>query len=119
MSHFFIYKTMNKRLRAFLNYKGTTLAQLERDIGVGAGTLSKAVKNDSSIGVDKVMKILQLYGELSAEWLLRGDGDMLLGVANDSANSVKVALLEEQVHQLTAEKEKYWSLIEHLTKNGQ
>jgi transcriptional regulator with XRE-family HTH domain len=106
---------MNKRLKAFLIFKGTTLAQLERDIGVGAGTLSKAVKNDSAIGADKVMKILQFYGDLSAEWLLRGKGEMILQdcPASVSQDRMKIEMLERQVEQLTKEKDNYWTLLQN------
>jgi len=108
---------MNKRLKAFLTFRGSTLAQLERDIGIGAGTLSKAVKNNKTIGADKVMKILQFYTDLSAEWLMRGEGDMIReGLNYKDSKDLKIESLEAQVASLTREKENYWQLIQKLTE---
>lgn len=106
---------MNKRLKLFLEFKGSSLAELERNIGVGSGTLSKAVKNNNSIGVDKVVRILQFYEDLSAEWLLRGKGEMLLNSRSlDSVDSVRIEMLERQVCQLSKERDNCWSLIQRL-----
>ena len=107
---------MNKRLKAFLTFKGTTLAQLERDIGIGAGTLSKAVKNNKTIGADKVVKILQFYDDLSAEWLMRGEGKMIRLPSDQAGDtcSMRIEALEEKVRALTEEKDNYWHLIQKL-----
>jgi hypothetical protein len=48
------------------------------------GSLASQIKNNKTIGVDKLEHILQSNPDLSAEWLLTGKGDMIqaVGVAD-------------------------------------
>lgn len=40
----------------------------------------------SEIGGDKIVKILSVYPNLSAEWLMRGEGEMLQEIENNKTN---------------------------------
>mgnify|MGYP006891150819 CR=1 FL=1 len=41
-----------------------------------------------SQGIKKVVKVLTIYPNLSAEWLLRGEGEMLKSLSNQVENKV-------------------------------
>lgn len=58
-------------------YKGTTMAGLERDCKLANGTLQRAIANTTRIGIDKIEKILTSCPEISADWLITGNGCML------------------------------------------
>lgn len=69
------------RLREYLKYKGINNFQAENDCGLSNGYIASS----KSIGSDKLEKILNTYHDLSAEWLLRGTGKMLIGDGIDPA----------------------------------
>ena len=69
------------RLKKYLDSKGIAVSKAESDCGLSSSLLSKAFNNKdgvASINSNNLEKILSAYPDLSAEWLLRGTGDMLL-----------------------------------------
>lgn len=58
-------------------YKSTTMAGLERICKLANGTLQRAIANTTRIGIDKIEKILTHCPEISADWLITGNGYML------------------------------------------
>lgn len=76
------------KLKGFFTGKGLNLSEVERECGFGINTLRKSFDRGSEIGSEKLVAILQHYPEISAEWLLRGDGDMLNKVANDNIREI-------------------------------
>ena len=67
-----------ERFREYLDAKGIANARAEKDCGFSNGLIGNALKTKTTIGSDKLEKILSVYSDLSAEWLLRGVGSMLL-----------------------------------------
>lgn len=65
------------RIKIFIDYKGITLKQFERDLGFSNASISNQYKNNGAIGSDKVEKILQSFPELNPVWLMKGEGEML------------------------------------------
>ena len=66
------------RFKEYLDSKGIKNAQAERDCGLSNGLIKSAISAGSALGSDKLEKILNTYPDLSAEWLLRGTGHMLV-----------------------------------------
>lgn len=66
-----------KRLAEFLKNKGIKYSTAEKACGISNGLLGKAITKDMHLGSDKIENILKVYPELSAEWLMRGTGNML------------------------------------------
>jgi predicted DNA-binding helix-hairpin-helix protein len=64
------------RLEEFLSKKGDTIAALGKALKVSRGYFSTARLRSTEIGSDKLVNILQLYPDLSADWLLTGSGFM-------------------------------------------
>lgn len=60
-----------------MDYKGMTIASFERSIGMANASFGKSLKNKGAIGTDKLENILRIYPELSPNWLLTGEGDMI------------------------------------------
>lgn len=67
-----------ERFKEYLNSKGISNAKAEKDCGFSNGLIGNAFKTKTAIGSDKLEKILSTYVDLSAEWLLRGTGSMLI-----------------------------------------
>lgn len=67
-----------KRIGEFIDFKGTNTFAFEKSIGVANCTIRK--KLESGIGdikADTIRAILEKYPELSPDWLLLGQGQML------------------------------------------
>lgn len=80
--------TVKERIQEYLNYKGVSPTSAERELGWGNGAFTKA----KSITVDRAKELLLYYPDLSAEWLLRGTGNMIL---NESSNSTQANDFDE------------------------
>ena len=70
--------TVKYKILSFLEQTGTPKEDFYKKIGVAPSNF-KGVGLNSGLGGDKIVKILTLYPELSADWLLRDEGEMLRG----------------------------------------
>lgn len=61
------------RMRALATEKGLTSQEFEKRFGLAVGSVDELAGTLSS---DKIVHILEEYGDISAEWLMRGTGDM-------------------------------------------
>lgn len=68
---------MLNRLKKYIDYKGISISAFEKSIGMSNASFGKSLKNGGSIGGDKLEKILSVYPDINAEWLLTGGGEML------------------------------------------
>ena len=69
---------ITKRLKEYFEYKGLSYYKVEKTLQVSTGSISGAVKHGRNLGSKVLRKLLIVYPDLSAEWLLRGTGNMLL-----------------------------------------
>lgn len=68
--------TIKEKMVYFCQQKSITITQMAQDIKASATNFSTSNLN-STPGGDIILRFLQEYPEVSAEWLLRDDGDML------------------------------------------
>lgn len=90
------------RIHQFAESQGLSIREMERSIGATNGVISGAIKNNREIGSDKIENLLQVYEALSAEWLLRGEGEMLkqnLAPQNDTVAQL-IAKIAEQAMEI-------------------
>lgn len=66
-------KHLMDRMRALASEKGLTSQEFEKRFGLAVGSVDELAGTLSS---DKIVHILEEYGDISAEWLMRGTGDM-------------------------------------------
>ena len=66
-----------KRIKKFIDYKGISIKSFEENVGFSNGAFGSQLRNNKTIGVDKLENILSFYPEISPEWLLTGKGEML------------------------------------------
>lgn len=66
-----------ERIKQYIDFKGITIAAFERSIGMSNASFGKSLKNKGAIGTDKLEKILMVYPDISPNWLLTGQGNML------------------------------------------
>ena len=73
------------RVGEYIEAKGISYYAFENNLGASRGSISKAVKDGKSIGSNVLEKIIALYPDLNPQWLLTGQGNMLLEGNNTPA----------------------------------
>lgn len=69
---------MLSRIRQIIEYYGLNTSQFEKKISVSNGTIRSAMARNNGLNSDVLIKILEVYHEISPDWLLLGKGKMLL-----------------------------------------
>ena len=85
------------RLNEYITFKGYSMKAFEESVGMSNGSLGTTIKNGQGVRSDKLEKILSAYPELSAEWLLRGTGNMITKDSTTrlaSVSNIKQRLIE-------------------------
>jgi hypothetical protein len=68
-----------ERLEEYVSKRGDNFAQLTLAIGASSGYFSRLRKVKGALGSEILARILIHYSDLSADWLLTGQGTMLKG----------------------------------------
>lgn len=71
-------ETIALRLKKYIDFKGISLRQFEMNIGVSNGSISSQLKENKNFGSDRLEKILNAYTDLNPNWLLTGNGEMIV-----------------------------------------
>lgn len=89
------------KMNDFWAQSGKSKAEMSRELGVDAGTLGNILNGNRGVSVGLLSKFLETYPSVSAEWLLRGIGDMrTLPEGFDSPEDVEISRLESTVETL-------------------
>lgn len=67
---------LKERLFYFIEYKGLTVQSFEKTVGLSNGAVSKMGDNTRRSTIDKISNF---FGDLNKNWLLTGEGEMLIG----------------------------------------
>lgn len=68
---------MEDRIRKFMEYKGISPSEFADSIGVQRSNVTHVLKNRNKPSFQFIEKMLQIYPELNAKWLLLGVGNMI------------------------------------------
>lgn len=76
------------RIVEFVKYKGMTMKSFEISCGLSNGYINSMRKG---FGRDKLNNVLSVFPELNREWLLYGEGEMLIsGVVQNNKNGSNI-----------------------------
>jgi len=67
-----------QRLTEFMSKVGYTNYRLANEIGMNQTTIGRQLKGEQALSSKLLDGILTAFPDLSAEWLMRGNGEMLL-----------------------------------------
>lgn len=70
---------MEDRIRKFMEYKGISPSELADTIGVQRSNITHVLNGRNKPSFQFIEKMLQIYPELNAKWLLLGTGVMVDG----------------------------------------
>lgn len=77
-----------KRIKEYLDFKGITNQKFEIEVGYSNGAFGTQLKNNKTIGSDKLEKILTVYNDLNPEWLITGKGEKIRSYRQLNSNLV-------------------------------
>ena len=90
--------TVKERILQFLDEKEISKTLFFNKVGISPSNFKGAGKK-SSIGSDLVVKILTEYPELSPEWVMLGEGEMLRAPSKQAANDPKKEIIPSHTPQ--------------------
>lgn len=89
------------RLDEYMHYAGLNDNKVTVECGLSNGVIGKARKSRSVMSGENIVRILNVYRDLNARWLLTGEGEMISGVS-DSDNPDITDFLKKQNSELMA-----------------
>lgn len=99
-----------ERLKSVIATKSNSASDFSKKIGIAQTTLSNQMKSPRGVSIDVVLLTLDQFPDVSAEWLLRGKGQMLISdnlpAFTGEENELEIDLHAELARK-TAELEEY------------
>lgn len=92
--------TIYQRVKLVLEDKSISVNALSKQINVAQATLNPQLRGDRTLAANIVAKILDAFPDVSAEWLMRGVGNMY---SNQDADDVSYMVAEEPKHDVINE----------------
>lgn len=89
-----------QRLKEVLAYSGLSVRAFAIKCGVSQPTLDKQFKGLRGISIETMMSVLYAFPEISAEWLMRGNGDMIIKTQQNSAELERINKLVNTIATL-------------------
>lgn len=109
-------KNVYERIQTLLRKKRISANELAKTIGVSSTNVYGYLNGSSKAPMSFVVSVLESFPDLSAEWLLRGEGEMLLPPKKSTylemAEKLHAPLMASEPSSLTAQ-------VEQLAKNQQ
>jgi transcriptional regulator with XRE-family HTH domain len=75
---------MEERIRKFIEYKGISPSELADAIGVQRSNVSHVLNGRNKPSFQFIEKLLHIYPEINAKWLLLGEGKMVEGAVKSA-----------------------------------
>lgn len=106
------FSIIKKRILQYLEFKGISKYKFYQETGITNGILSQS----NGISEDSVLKFLSYYRDISAEWLLTGEGEMLKKEGEIGSNGKEEETEREQIERLSKEVGIWQTRYEELKK---
>lgn len=90
------------KMNAFRESRQISKAQMARDLGTDAGTLGNILRGLRGVPTEMLYRFLAVYTDVSAEWFMRGQGEMLLASSPIGMDSAALAAENQRLCQLVA-----------------
>lgn len=104
--------SVKQRLRGFLKEQNMSINQISLNANYPQSTLNKQINKETSMSLSTLLVLLDLFSELSAEWLLRGEGNMLRTATSNDTSAVS----DEKVKDVAYWKHVALSMSEEVTE---
>lgn len=84
-----------QRLKKVIEQKRLSVTALGKTIGIHPSTLNRQFNGESAMTLGTVDAFLQYFNDISAEWLLRGEGEMIKGHSSSLSEKEFVVYVTE------------------------
>lgn len=91
--------TVLQRIKSIIEKSNISITTLSKEFGVVQTTLNRQLKGDVALSCSTIEAILHYFEDISAEWLLRGEGSMYRITEDDQPLSNAEKLLAEFAYQ--------------------
>lgn len=106
------------RIVTTLEEKGVT----QNSVAAGDAPAQKRLNNQLSHGtaltVDSLLRVITACPDVSAEWLLRGEGERYISDIPEEGDTEKVEDLKTELTRVRAERDEYKQIIEDLKRQA-
>lgn len=111
-----IYLSENERVKIVLDFlkkskKIRNHQQFIEEIGSNKSIISRIINKKLKVSNNLLYKIKEKYPELSLNWLLTGEGEMLKQSVDNSWNNISITQRDNNTNNINQERE---ALIKHL-----
>lgn len=119
-------KTVKQRVQAVLQKFGSNPTQLAKMYNLNQKTVHNQINDNTQLSVSIILLILKTYPDISAEWLLRGTGSMIVSektefadkLSDDAGSYSTIRELQDRIVALEAENNVLREMV-GLQKNKQ
>lgn len=91
---------MIERLRAIISFYGLSDRAFAIKCGLKQPTLDKQLKGLRAISMETIVAILNTFGDISAEWLMRDEGEMIKHPLSPTLDIDRIATLVDTIANL-------------------
>ena len=82
---------MDKRIKQIIDYYGFTINSFEQKISVSRGTISRVLAGKITLKYETIRKICETFHNISSDWLLLGEGEMLRKNEKNNAENINIS----------------------------
>ena len=112
-----------QRIAEIITSKGFSEKSFAKQIGSNQRTINQQLRGDRKLSLDTVCNVISSFGDISAEWLLRGEGNMNKSEEKNSdihimyeTSRKQILLRDERIRDLEIELELANTRCEELKK---
>ena len=80
---------IRSRIKTVLETKKYSINALAKEFGENQSKLTKQINSSTALACNTILLVLNKYPDVSAEWLLRGTGDMLLSPEQEQQSTAE------------------------------
>ena len=101
----FMESGVYQRVKQVIDANGISITKLSIELNIPQTTLNRQVSGVSTLSSAVVESILAYFPNLSAEWLLRGNGEMYLQTqdSKEAESADEVEILKDEILRLQGE----------------
>lgn len=86
-----------QRLKQYIDFKSISISAFEKSIGMSNASFGKSLKNNGTIGCDKLENILRVYPDLNPTWVVTGIGNMIQSITSSPISSEPTLISTEKI----------------------
>ena len=105
-----------KRIELIMRQYGLSQRQFALKVGISPQTLNTAFKNNGELKLSVIQDILRAFPEISIDWFVMGEGDMMVQLHMSKRGDELVDALKSHIADLQAERDRLIEEKDELRK---